>query len=90
MYVPVAILSTENDKKLLEQIKYGFKKTIKWNKYRSRMNIQNNNSNLNYLTHPTSIKVNRLFVLSFERNKERMLKKIIEIFFHTIMYQKLK
>ena len=35
LYVPVVILSKENDIKLLEQLKLGFKRTIKWNKYRS-------------------------------------------------------
>ena len=34
LYVPVVTLSAENDNKLLEQLKRGFKKTIKWNKYR--------------------------------------------------------
>ena len=34
LYVPVVTLSKENDIKLLEQLKTGFKKTIKWNKYR--------------------------------------------------------
>ena len=33
LHVPVATLSTENDKRLLEQLRTGFKKTIKWNKY---------------------------------------------------------
>ena len=33
-YVPVVTLSKENDIKFLEQLKYGFKRTIKWNKYR--------------------------------------------------------
>ena len=33
--VPVVALSTENDKRLLEQLRAGFKRTIKWNKYRS-------------------------------------------------------
>ena len=37
LYVPVVTLSTENDKKLLEQLRTGFKRTIKWNKYRSEM-----------------------------------------------------
>ena len=31
------------------------------------MTIQSNNSNLNYLIDPTFTKVNKLFVLSFER-----------------------
>ena len=40
LYVPVVTLSKENDIKLLEQLKSGFEKTIKWNKYRSQMTIQ--------------------------------------------------
>ena len=31
LYVPVVTLSTENDKRLLEQLKSGFKRTVKWN-----------------------------------------------------------
>ena len=47
--VLVVTLSKENNIKLLEKLKSGSKKTIKWNKYRSQMTIQNNNSNLNSL-----------------------------------------
>ena len=54
-------------KKLLEQLKSGFKRTIKWNKYRSQMTIQSNNNNLIFLIDPTFTNVNRLFVLSFAR-----------------------
>ena len=51
-------------------------KTIKWNKYRSQMTIQNNNnSNLNYLIDPTFTNVSRLFVLSYERIEEDNVKK---------------
>ena len=46
LYVPVVTLSKENDTKLLEQLKLGFKRTIKWNKYRSQMTIQPQNNNL--------------------------------------------
>ena len=70
LYVPVVTLSKENDTKLLEQLKTGFKKTIKWNKYGSQKTIQPKNNNLNYLIDPTFINVNRLFVLSFARNAE--------------------
>ena len=35
LYVPVVSLSKQNDTKLLEQLKSGFKRTIKWNKCRS-------------------------------------------------------
>ena len=67
LYVPVVTLSKENDIKLLEQLKSGFKRTTKWNKYRSQMTIQPQN-NLNYLIDPTFTNVNRLFVLSFQGN----------------------
>ena len=43
------------------------------------MTTQTNNNNLNYLTDPTFTKVNRLFVLSFERitgeNNAKKIKK---------------
>ena len=67
--IPVVTLSTENDKKLLEQLRAGFKRTIKWSKYRSKMTDQTKN-NLNYLIDPTFTKVNRLFVLSFENEND--------------------
>ena len=67
LYVPIVTLSKENDTKLIEQLKSGFKRTIKWNKYRSQMTIQPQNNNLNYLIDPTFTNVNRLFVLSFQR-----------------------
>ena len=35
-YVPVITLSTENNAKLFEQLKYGFKRAINWKKYQSK------------------------------------------------------
>ena len=75
LYIPVVTLSKEHDIKFLGKLKSGFKKTIKWNKYRSQMTIQNNNNNLNYLIDLTFTKVNRLFVLSFERIEENNVRK---------------
>ena len=75
LYVPVVTLSKENDIKLLEKLKSRFKRTIKWNKYRSQMTIQNNNNNSNYLIDPTFTNVNKLFVLSFERIEENNTKR---------------
>ena len=43
LYVPVVTLSKENDAKLLEQLKTGFKRTKKWNKYRSQIAVQPQN-----------------------------------------------
>ena len=68
MHVPVVTLSKENDTKLLEKLKSGFKRTVKWNKYRSQMTIQPQNNNLNYLIDPTFTKVNRVFLFSFAWN----------------------
>ena len=48
-YVPIVTLSTQNDNKLLEQLRTGFKKTIKLNKYRSEMTNQTENNDLSYL-----------------------------------------
>ena len=75
MYAPVVTLSTEDDNNLLEQLRTGFKRTIKWNKYRSEMTNQTQNNNLLILIDPTllkSNKVNRLFVLSFENENDRI------------------
>ena len=71
LYVPVVTLSTENDKRLLEQLRTVFKRTIKWNKYRSEMTNLTRNNDLNYLIDPTFTKVNRLFVLLFENQNDR-------------------
>ena len=71
LYVPVVTLSAENYNKVLEQLKTGFKRTIKWNKYRSEISNQTKNNNLNYLVDPTFTNVNRLFVISFENKADR-------------------
>ena len=49
LYVPVVTLSTQDDNKLLEKWKTGFKRTIKWNKYRSEMTNHTKTNTLNYL-----------------------------------------
>ena len=61
-YVPVVTLSTEDDSKLLEQLKTGFKTTIKWNKYRSGMPNETKTNKLNYLIAPTFNKAHRLII----------------------------
>ena len=68
LYVPVVTLPKENGIKLLEPLKTGFKRTIKWNKYRSQMAVQRQNNNLNHLIDPIFTNVNKLFVLSFTTN----------------------
>ena len=62
LYVSTVTLSTQNDNKLLQQLKTGFKRTVKWNKSRSEMSNHTKNNILNYLIDPIITKFNRLFV----------------------------
>ena len=68
-YVSVVTLSVNDNIKFLENIKQGFKRTISWNKYRSEITTQPNNSNLDYLIDPTLWNINRLFLISFKFGK---------------------
>ena len=63
-YVPVVTLSKDDEIKLLTNLKSGFKREIKWNKYRSQMSTEAANNNLNILIDPTFTNVNKLFVLA--------------------------
>ena len=65
LYVPVVILSKDDEIKLLTNLKSGFKREIIWNKYRSQMTREAINNNLNILIDPTFTNVNRLFVLAY-------------------------
>ena len=56
---------------MIEQLRTGFKRTLKWNKYRSEMTNQTKNNNLNYLIDPIFPKFNGLFLLSFENDNDR-------------------
>ena len=55
----------------MKQLKLGFKRTIKWNKYKSKMTNQTKTNHVNHLIDPTFTKANRLFVLSFENEEDR-------------------
>ena len=71
LYLPIVTLSAQDANKLLEQLKTRFKRTIKWNKYRSEMTNQTKTNHLNHLIDPAFTKVNRLFVLLFENEEDR-------------------
>ena len=68
LYVPVVILSTQNNEKLLPQLKSGFKRKTSWNKYLAKPELLVKIQNLNYLIEPSFQGVNRLFVLAFEHD----------------------
>ena len=82
LYVPVVTLSTKDDNNFLEQLTSGFKRTIKWNKYRSEMTNQTKTNHLNHLTDPAFTKVN---YLSYHLKMKKT-----EHLFQNIMYHKLK
>ena len=71
LYVPVAILSTQENTKFFQQLKSGFKRVINWNKYLSKPELLAQNPNLNHLVEPSFQGVNRLFVLAFENDDDR-------------------
>ena len=71
LYVPVVTLSTQDNAKLLQQLKSGFKKVVNWNKYLSNPELLAQNPNLNDLVEPSFQGINRLFVLAFENNTQR-------------------
>ena len=70
LYVPVVTSSTQDNAKLLPQIKSGFKRTISWNKYISKPELLAENPNLNHLVQRSFQGVNRLFVLAFENDAQ--------------------
>ena len=71
LYIPVVTLSTQDNAKVLQQLKFGFKRTINWNKYESNIKAFAQNRYLNHLINPSFQGVNRLFVLSFENENDR-------------------
>ena len=40
LYVPVVNLSTQDNAKLLQELKSGFERTINWNKYQPKVSIE--------------------------------------------------
>ena len=70
-YVSVITLSTQDNTKLLQQLKSGFKRTINQNKYQPKVTTKTSNPYLDFLIEPIFEGVNRLFVLSFENKDNR-------------------
>ena len=72
LYVPVIALSTQDNVKLFQQLKSNFKRKINWKKYKLSVKTFAQNRFLNYLINPSFQGVNRLFVLSFENENDRI------------------
>ena len=71
LYVPVVTLSTQDNSKLLQKLRSGFKRTVNWNKYLSKPELVRQDPKLNHLVEPSFQGVNRLFVLAFENDALR-------------------
>ena len=64
---PLILNPSINDNiKFLEKIKQGFKRTVSWNKHRSKIITKPKDSNLDYMIDPTFRIINRLFIFSFK------------------------
>ena len=62
LHVPVVTLSTQDNEKVLPQLKLGSKRTIHWNNHLIKPELLAQNPNLNQLVEPSFQGVNILFV----------------------------
>ena len=60
------MLPINDNMKFVENKRQGFKITVSWKKYRSKITTQPKNNNLNNLIDTTFTNINRLFVVSFK------------------------
>ena len=77
LYVPVVILSTKDSENLAKQLDEGFKRSVYWNEYQSKIETKTaDDNNVTRFPSDASFKgVNRLFVLAFD-NTENGNKKV--------------
>ena len=66
LYAPVVTLRTQDNSKLLQQLKSGFKRVINWNKYLSKAELLAPNLNLSRLIEPSFQGINRLYILAHQ------------------------
>ena len=81
-YLRRVTLSTQDNVKVLDQLKLVLKRIFNWSKYQSKAKVQAQNQYLDYLIDPFFQGMNRLFVLSFEDNAHQTSK--IDIFFRLL------
>ena len=72
-YVPVITLSTQDNAKLLKQLKSGFKRTVNWKKYQTKASTEGKNQYLDFLIDPSFQGMKRLCVLLSESEDDRKL-----------------
>ena len=60
LFIPVVNLPNQNNAKLLEQLKAGLKRTVNWNKYHTKVTVEQQSRYLELFS-PSFQGVNRLF-----------------------------
>ena len=72
MYVPVVTLPTKENVKLKDQLNKGFKRSVYWNEYKSKLETKElDNNNLKRFSLDTSFQgVNRLFIFAFDNTDD--------------------
>ena len=70
LYVPVVTISTQDNAKLLKQLKSGFKRVINCNNYLSKPELLAQNPSLNHLVEPSFQGLSRLLVLAFKNDTQ--------------------
>ena len=93
LYVSVVTLSTQDNTKLPEQLKSGFKRTTNWNKYWTKVLIGRQNRYFHFFIDPNIQGVHRLFVIPFEDEEQttsykRYYLPTVEIKNHNVMISK--
>ena len=67
LYVPVVTSSTQDNAKLLEPLRSGFKRTINWNKYEPKETTDQQNLYLEFLIYPSFKGIKKTFCFSIWR-----------------------
>ena len=68
LYVPVVTLSTKDNENLTKQLDEGFKRSVYWNEYKSKIETKtaDNNNVTRFPLDASFQEVNRLFVFAFD------------------------
>ena len=90
LYVPVVTLSSQDNSKLFQQLKSGFRRVISWKKYLSKPELLAESPNLNHLVDPSHQGINMFFILPYENDTQRTSAKgyylpNIEIKYYNVM-----
>ena len=76
MHVPVVTLPTKDNVNLTKQLNEGFKKSVYWNEYKSKIETEQANyqTSAGFLLDASFQGVNRLFVLAFDNTNNGLNK----------------